>query len=79
MYSVFDVEVLAAATEARHKDKLREAECARAVQKAGAAEPKLTGRVLAGIGSFLISTGQKLQGQYAPMTPHSAKAHQSGC
>lgn len=71
--------IMSALAEARHNDLLKEAEIHRSLKRARGVRLRLQDRLLMSVGSFLISTGKKLQGRYAAVVPHSSGIYRSGC
>jgi len=64
---------------ARRDDLLQEAERERLLREARSAERGFLARTLAGIGGFLIATGQKLQESYISAVSCRSQAYQPRC
>ena len=65
--------------KARRDDLLQEVERERLVREARSAEQSFLDRTLAGIGSFLIAAGQKLQEPYISAVSCRSQAYQLRC
>jgi len=63
----------------RRQELYEEAERYRLLRQASPTTPRLLDRILANIGSFLISAGERLQARQAPVVPHASEVYCVDC